>query len=92
MINLTIVSNINNNKTIDITDIATGIVTTINQSETTNLNYSNYFIRAHTADTFNMQNLAHIPTQMTGDFVFYFIAFLILFCLVAMTFLFRRKR
>lgn len=91
MINLTIQSL--NNKTIQAIQLSNNsIVATFNQSDITNLDYTNYLIKVQSADTFTMGNLGHIVRQPLNDPIFIFIAFLLLMCAISIALMFRRKR
>lgn len=91
MINLTIQSL--NNKTIKAINLSNNsIATTFNQSDVVNLDYTNFYIKIQSADTFTMGNLGHIVRQPLNDPIFIFIAFLLIACALTIAFIFRRKR
>jgi len=78
MINLTIQSN--SDKSIKIVDILENNITTvINNNETVNIPYSNYYLDITTnTDSFNMVNIWSNIDTMTSDIIFIFVALLII--------------
>ncbi len=90
MINLTISSL--NNKSITAIDVTNNIIlANFNQSEQIPLNYTNILVKIQTADTLSISNLGHAVNQMSNDWIFFFIAFLLVACAIVTAWLFKRK-
>lgn len=88
MINLTIQSL--NNKSISVVDLATNTITPINQSQAVDLAYSNLLLKINTGDTFNMQNVGHVARQIPDDFIYFFVFFGLVCCVVAFAWMWKK--
>lgn len=90
MINLTIHSL--NNKSITAIDLANNsVVAYFNQSTPTPLDYTNIMVKVQTANTFTLGNLGHVARQIPEDWIYLFIAFSLIACVVATAWLFKRR-
>ena len=88
MINLTIQSL--NNKSISVVDLATNTISSMNQSQATELTYSNLLLKINTGDTFNMENVGHVARQIPDDFIYFFVLFGLIACVIAFAWMWKK--